>query len=38
MQLPRSSPAVVVHAIDDLRIEDVALRAPVADEAVVVIP
>ena len=35
MQLPRSSPAVVVHAIDDLRIEDVALRAPVADEAVV---
>jgi L-iditol 2-dehydrogenase/L-idonate 5-dehydrogenase len=32
---PETSPAVVVHAIDDLRIDDLPLRSPDADEAVV---
>jgi len=35
MRLPETSPAVVVHAIDDLRIDDVPLKAPGPDEAVV---
>lgn len=34
-QLPQSSPAVVAHAAGDLRIEEVPLKAPAADEAVV---
>jgi L-iditol 2-dehydrogenase/L-idonate 5-dehydrogenase len=33
--LPGSAPAVVAHAAGDLRIEDVPLAAPAADEAVV---
>uniref|UniRef100_A0AAU2W3Q4 L-idonate 5-dehydrogenase n=1 Tax=Streptomyces sp. NBC_00008 TaxID=2903610 RepID=A0AAU2W3Q4_9ACTN len=35
MILPVSSPAVVAHAADDLRIDDVPVRAPEPDEAVV---
>ncbi|HEY5788864.1 MAG TPA: L-idonate 5-dehydrogenase [Microlunatus sp.] len=35
MSLPSSSPAVVAHAADDLRIDDLPLRAPGPDEAVV---
>jgi L-iditol 2-dehydrogenase/L-idonate 5-dehydrogenase len=35
MRLPETSPAVVVHATDDLRIDDVPLKAPGPDEAVV---
>ncbi|MFJ3592747.1 L-idonate 5-dehydrogenase [Streptomyces sp. NPDC090231] len=35
MTLPVSSPAVVVHAADDLRIDDVPVRTPEPDEAVV---
>lgn len=34
-ELPQSGPAVVAHAAGDLRIEDVPLKAPAADEAVV---
>ena len=33
--LPVSGPAVVAHAKGDLRIDDLSLRAPAADEAVV---
>ncbi len=33
--LPESAPAVVAHGKDDLRIEDVALAVPAADQAVV---
>ena len=35
MRLPDTSPAVVVHATDDLRVDDLPLRSPEADEAVV---
>jgi L-idonate 5-dehydrogenase len=35
MVLPAAGPAVVAHAAGDLRIEDVPLAAPAADEAVV---
>lgn len=35
MTLPTSSPAVVVHAIDDLRIDDLPLRPPGPDDTVV---
>ena len=35
MRLPETSPAVVVHAIDDLRIDDLPLRSPGPDETVV---
>ncbi|NVN00486.1 L-idonate 5-dehydrogenase [Arthrobacter sp. SDTb3-6] len=34
-ELPASAPAVVAHGKDDLRIEDVRLKQPAADEAVV---
>ncbi|MFH5877849.1 L-idonate 5-dehydrogenase [Arthrobacter sp. NA-172] len=34
-QLPASAPAVVAHAAGDLRIEDIALVLPAADQAVV---
>ena len=33
--LPVSGPAVVAHAANDLRIDELALTAPAADEAVV---
>jgi L-idonate 5-dehydrogenase len=35
MTVPTSSPAVVAHAANDLRIDDLPLRSPAADEAVV---
>ena len=35
MRLPETSPAVVAHATDDLRIDDMPLKAPGPDEAVV---
>ncbi|MFT4164620.1 MAG: L-idonate 5-dehydrogenase [Microlunatus sp.] len=35
MSLPASSPAVVAHAAEDLRIDDLPVRSPAADEAVV---
>ena len=35
MRLPETSLAVVVHAVDDLRVDDLPLRSPDADEAVV---
>ena len=35
MRFPETSPAVVAHAADDLRIDDIPLRAPGPDEAVV---
>lgn len=34
-ELPACAPAVVAHGKDDLRIEDIALKRPAADEAVV---
>ena len=37
MRLPETSPAVVVHAIDDLRSDDLPLRSPGPDETVVAI-
>jgi L-idonate 5-dehydrogenase len=35
MPVPSSSPAVVAHAAGDLRIDEVPVRAPAADEAII---
>lgn len=35
LELPESSPAVVAHAADDLRIDDLPVRSPASDQAVV---